>query len=387
MTCRNIYICAPISPENMKEIIFETPMNVEFISHLREHHPDYFYLHTRGSGSEPIFLFQSAFIKDQSSLFETELAEPANTLLRLHTQLKEAEQRVNSSGKKELDLLIKEINALKYREPHSRYEQYSSYKKINFPFGKHNCGDVSEISFDDLLSEQLELFYVHLPWNKVKLEAIAGSEKKGYFIPYGWSPILKELYFAGPDFVPYKSQEEIKKRLKNTPLGRGIPDDILQTATNCGPSAIAAYTNKSCKEIIEKSPAWREKGVIPIGPTLELLNYFAGPHKSIKLKGEVESLEDAFHNIKQGLAFIQFRGSRGKFEGNWPSWSQAYAHTHWVAYDNGLVFDFNARHRDGTLGDWTSEDAWIRNIIPKLWRECNNGYYVRNILVPEQNLF
>jgi len=166
------------------------------------------------------------------------------------------------------------------------------------------------------------------------------------------------------------------------PTGRGIPDDVLETLANCGPTSAAAYLNKSCMEVIERSYAWQEKGWISIKPMLELLGEFGEPHKSIRTTGEPQLPSEAFGEFPSGLAFIQFTGSGGKYSG-WKAWAQAYSHTHWVAYDCGLVYDFNIRHKDGTPGDWIPEKDWVRDIVPILIPRNGTGHYVRNILIPK----
>ncbi|MEK6916364.1 MAG: hypothetical protein AABW92_01345, partial [Nanoarchaeota archaeon] len=130
-------------------------------------------------------------------------------------------------------------------------------------------------------------------------------------------------------------------RRVSVPTGRGLPDDVLKTMANCGPASLAAYLNKSCVEVIEKTYAWQEKGWISIKPMLGLLDEFGMPHKSIRTTNEPQLPSEAFDGIDSGLAFIQFTGPGGNYSG-WKAWSLAYSYTHWIAYDDGLVYDFNA---------------------------------------------
>jgi hypothetical protein len=114
---------------------------------------------------------------------------------------------------------------------------------------------------------------------------------------------------------------------------------------------------------------------------LELLDKFGAPHQSVKLQAQTPSLTEAFGQLPSGLAFIQYLGPEGGEYSGWTSWSRAYANTHWIAYDKGLVYDFNTRHTDGTLGDWIPEPAWRQYIAPTLGPRTE--HLVKNILVPK----
>jgi len=176
------------------------------------------------------------------------------------------------------------------------------------------------------------------------------------------------------------------------PEGRGLPKDIRKTGANCGPSALAAYLNLSTREVIHNAKEWTDHGWISIKPMLRLLEFYEKPHQSLKINKPMELPSQAFkeYDICSGLAFIQFKGPKNqeKYSG-WKSWSQEYFHTHWIAYDEGLVYDVNALCQDTNsseiLGSWMPEKFWLHIIVPEITPLHGAGHYVRNVLIPKSN--
>lgn len=312
---------------------------------------------------------------DQDKKFVWEKHWPSNVykygdrLTTLNDRIKQLEEIPEKERKHDIKWIKSHIKSLMYGE-------------LSGQFGKFLDGDAFELPDLSSLESQVSLHFVRLPWNNVRLNVNTRDRNKGYFICFGWSPIFNEIYYHGADFIPKRTAEEIKDRLKNAPEGRGIPDDVVSMNANCGPTSLAAYLNESCKEIIHYSHEWQTRGRISINPMLQLLEDFEHPHKSIKIQGNPKVPSEAFNSYDAGLAFIQFTGSNGKYDG-WTAWSQAYAHTHWIAYDKGLVYDFNNRHEDLTLGDWIPEDKWLSQTMPMFMKDKVKGHYIRNILVPE----
>ena len=365
----------------MRAINFKTEMEESELNYTCSHLPDSGYLEGFLSPSEPRILFFTHYLgnskrmfnalRDHGSLYGVDIVD---ILPSLDERAKRLERL---SGKRRRD-----------EEKELRKDIKSLPTKCTFElFGKFRDGDAFELPIDNPdedLSALVSLHYVRLPWDKVRLQVCEGQRQKGYFICFGWSPIFNQLYYAGPDFVPKRTAEENAARLANVPEGRGLPDDVLQTLANCGPSSLAAYLNISSRKVIEQAYTWQETGWISIKPMLELLEDFGKIHKSVKVKGEHQLPGEAFGDEPAGLAFIQFTGPTNKKQySGWGAWSQAYSHTHWIAFDKGLVYDINARHVDKTLGDWIPEKEWIDKIVPLLMLGKRKGHYVKNILIPK----
>ncbi len=346
---------------------FEISLDGSELGYMRQSFPDFSYLDQFLSGSEPRILYFCHRIEKSEWIRNPDLLVASDTLRRLNVRMKKLEEEPKN---KSLEQDIKkEVNSLQY-------------KKQSDPYGLFNDGDAFELPGNPTMRDEFSLYYIRLPWNTIRLQANLNDINRGYFICFGFSPINNELYYAGPDFVPNRDELEIEERLKGIPEGRGLPDDVLQTLANCGPSSFAAYMDLSCTEVIKKAHTWREKNYISLTPMQELFEAFGAPHENIKIKDEPLLPSKAFCDIPAGLGFIQFKGPRGKHDG-WTGWSQAYSHTHWIAYDQGLVYDFNIRHEDGTLGDWIPEKEWQQYIIPMLMPEKGIGYYVKNIFIPD----
>lgn len=382
----------------MEPITFPADLHCGDVASTRLHLPDSFYLQEHLSFSEPIILFHSQQIEDAKKLFDSEIGENAKLLADIGAMVKKLEKLPKNRRAKAEEKIRKELKALPVDVMENPWTDRMRLKAK--PFGRMRNGDAFEFSCDDTednLDTIVSLHYVRLPWDKVRLQVniqsytlrkIEGVRDEGYFICFGWNPNSPfgnghTLYFAGPDFVPNRTEEEIKARLVNVPKGRGLPDDVLQTRANCGPTALAAYLNTSVSAVLEKAPLWYEKGYLSVKPMQETLEKLGKPHQRIKPEGQPSSMYRALGKVHAGLVRVQFIGSGNsdKYMG-WRCWSQQDSFTHWIAYDRGQVYDFNARHEDLSLGDWIPESRWAENIVPLLMPEGATGYFARDVLVP-----
>jgi hypothetical protein len=228
------------------------------------------------------------------------------------------------------------------------------------------------------LESLLTQTYIALVPRQVKLFAIDEAlVDLGYFFCCAWKPVKDELLYSTYDFVPLRTEQEEKTAWEVVPKGRGLPQDVVQTDANCAPSALAAYLNKTCEDVIKRCKHYQEKKRMPITPMLDLLKKYGKPHTSIKLKDKTTMPSKAFGTCQVGMAFVQFTGA---WDGHW---SQEYAHTHWIAYDHGKVYDVNALQFDGASGNWMAEKEWMSSIAPTLWSPKATGFYIKNILCPE----
>lgn len=373
----------------MEPITFPADLHCGDVASMRLHLPDSFYLQRYLSCTEPIILFHSQVINNAEALFDSEIGENARALADIGIKLRKIERLPKKRQAKAEEVLRKELKALPVDVMENPWADRMRLKAK--PFGRLRNGDAFEFGADDMedkLETLVSLHYVRLPWDKVRLQVNDYFGDKGYFICFGWNPNSPfgnghSLYFAGPDFVPNRTEEEIRERLSNIPKGRGLPDDVLQTRANCGPTALAAYLNLPVSAVLEKAPIWHEKGYLSVTPMQEALEKLGKPHQRIKPEGQLSSMYRALGKAHAGLIRVQFAGSGNpeKYMG-WRCWSQQDSFTHWIAYDRGQVYDFNARHEDLTPGDWIPESRWIENIVPLLMPEGAAGYFARDVLVP-----
>ncbi|MBI4739549.1 hypothetical protein HY772_08495 [Candidatus Woesearchaeota archaeon] len=346
----------------MKTINVRKTMDYSVLEWLRGYVPDSFYLSRYLAPTEIRVLYPSHHLDDPGIFVDSEIGKRGAKLISLQNKLKKA---------KTVHTVVQEM------------------EKLNLDiYGKFKDGDVCELpepvqetNLESLLEALPLLQYVKLPWNKVRLDV----NDKGYFVCFGWIPATQELVYAGPDFVPTRTKEELAMRLADAPRGRGLPDDIVQTRANCGPSALAAYLNISTEQAIELIPLWKEKGWINPPQIKDGLEQYKQPHKKIKLRYRTEKPSEALGTTPAGLLFVQFTGSldKRKYSG-WRCWNQEAWKTHWIAFDGGQVYDINAEHPDGTRGDWITEEKWLEQIVPKIMPEHATGHYVKHILIPQR---
>ncbi len=345
----------------METINVHTTMGYDELEWLRRYVPDSAYLERYLSPSEIRILYPSHHLDDQRVLMDSEIGENVAKLLRLQKKLKRAENRETKS------LLFHLLTNL---DPQT--------------YGRFKDGDVLELPKpeQEMGLEALPLLqYVKLPWNKVRLQV----NDRGYFVCFGFIPATGDLVYAGPDFVPARTAEDLTMRLADIPRGRGLPDDIVQTRANCGPSALAAYLNISTEQAIDLIPLWKEKGWINPPQIKDGLEQYGQPHKKIKLQYRHEKSSKALGTAPAGLLFVQFTGpsDKKKYSG-WRCWSQEAWKTHWIAFDRGQIYDINAVHFDGTRGDWIPEKKWLEQIVPEIMPEHATGHYVKHILIPQK---
>ncbi|MBU2638002.1 MAG: hypothetical protein KJ955_03450 [Nanoarchaeota archaeon] len=359
------------------------------LTHWRLSFPDRGYLREYLGPSEPDILFLSQEIDNPMELFDSEAGKNARILAGFGKRAKALEKASARKKANEEKAIRKELKALPVDAMDNPWSDRMRLKAN--PFGRLKDGDAFEIACNETdadLSTLVSMHYVRLPWDKVRLQVNDYFGDRGYFICFGWNPNSRfgngnTLYFAGPDFVPNRTEEEIRERLRNVPKGRGLPDDVLQTRANCGPTAMAAYLNLPVASVLEKAPLWFEKGYLSVTPMQEALEKLGKPHERIKPESRPSSMYRALGKAHAGLIRVQFMGSGNpdKYMG-WRCWSQQDSFTHWIAYDRGQVYDFNARHEDLTLGDWIPESRWAENIVPLLMPESCSRYFARDVLVP-----
>lgn len=344
----------------MSFIVIDTCMNSSEIFYRRNHLPNKHYLSETQSRSEPIILYFS----HQLSKGELSSHYDGTSLLDLEKRISKMSTLPEPQRKQEEDTLRNLISS-----------HYHSKKQIE----KFEDGDAFELGGDmapGSLQSELYTQYVALPWNKVRLRVHNGDRELGYFICFGWSSLFNELYYSGIDFVPKLIKKEKEERLLDVPSDRGLPEDVLQTQANCGPGALAAYANISCSKAI-RLLRWNPntKKYTHTDQVLRALRELNDQHKLVTITGQHKIPSKAFVTEKAGIAYLRY-----SFVGGSPSDG---LEGHFIAYDDGQVYDVNAIHPDGTHGNWIPENEWFERIVPVLVGEDIEDYRISFLIVPQ----
>lgn len=126
---------------------------------------------------------------------------------------------------------------------------------------------------------------------------------------------------------------------------------------NCGPTAVAAITGLTLRNVRAHSFEFEQKG-------------YTNPRLMYKI---LDALGITWEKIEADQ-FPAYGLARVQWEGPWTmpgvSWMARQRHTHWVGSCSTclerLIFDVNAM----CVGGWISETEWRRDMVPWLLGQC-----------------
>lgn len=150
----------------------------------------------------------------------------------------------------------------------------------------------------------------------------------------------------------------------NTYYPPDLDEAVKNWDANCGPIALAAIIGEKMAVVKKHLLRWnrRKPYMNPSDMKASLLS-MGKPFALFK---------DTKKTLlpKHGLAFIQWCGP-------WESHAfAAYGHTHWVASDQGEVFDINNEYEP-----WLSKADWEKDTVPRIiaaHARAAGGWYVRS---------
>lgn len=345
--------------------------------------PSWEFVREHLSDSEPWCLYFHHTIDDKKLYQEfSKLVQPLEEVYGLFDRWEQA-------SPKNKELIDTEIRSLNLPQTIGRFK--SGF--IGTKYGAANVAEIMNIGDTAVdLESYVDSLFVHLPKGAILLEnnPVHSQDSKGCFVAFGWNPRQHEVYFAGPDYCRSKRKLKLPRLIhgyqssdifeyEKSPEGRGLPTDVIESDSNCGPSALAAYLNISCAEAIKLTPLYREKGYISPTPMRGAFNNFGMPHVLKTVKGRSKSLVQVMrkHGSK-GLALIKF------FDKKPETGFIANINTHWIAIDGEKIYDVNAPQYHG-MGNWMREDQWQRFIMPMVFNAFpgTTDFFVKNVLVPK----
>jgi len=132
---------------------------------------------------------------------------------------------------------------------------------------------------------------------------------------------------------------------------------------NCGPSALAAITQRTPREVLEAMPDFKSRGYT--NPTMM--------RRGLAWLGakwtETLSQDGAVNLTNQASAFPTFGLARLQWAGRWTKPGvpvrARYRYSHWVAACGAWVYDINAM----SVGGWLPQPEWANELVPWLLRE------------------
>jgi hypothetical protein len=352
---------------NIKEYV-----DVNSLDLFREHVPDWNEA-IRCPMSEPAVLYFNTGVSDDTALCST-FREEINSLEEMYRLYEQGKGKSPKSQKS----LERKIRQIVHPEHIGQFKEVYMRHPDGWEISAAEVMNLGELDSD--LESYVNSFFLHLPIDSVRLTC-----DQGYFIPFGWTPSMQMLYFSGPDFYETGETPEDFNGYIETPKpppDRGIPLDVAGSNSNCGPSALAAYLNISCKQAIELAPIYREKGYISPNPMRDAFKNNSTPHTlkpiSRRPKSLIKTMEK--HGSK-GLALIKFYHMKPE------TGFIANVNTHWVAIDGDRIYDVNGIQPTGLQGTWMNEKQWKRNILPKVFAafEGTSDYFIKNVLVPKNS--
>lgn len=137
---------------------------------------------------------------------------------------------------------------------------------------------------------------------------------------------------------------------------------------NCGPTALAAITNRRLEEVRRAIPGFENKKYTSITMMRQALNNLIVTHTVDTYKSEqvVDYPWPSYLLPKTGLV-------RVKWQGPWNNTPEAERHSHWIARYYDYYFDVNCLN----VGGWVHYTTWLNQVAPWIMRVLESGSYER----------